>query len=111
MAAKKLPAEYKKSGPKTSRKTQGKNFGEMLADGGLTPHEIMIEAMRDEENYTPAERVQIARELMPYSVPKLNAIDPDIKTGDQTHEEWIDEMDDALDKHEQQKLERVKDAR
>lgn len=105
---KKLPSEHKRSGRAPVRKTQGKNFGEMLSDGGLTPHEIMIQAMRDENNFSAQERVQIARELMPYSVPRLNAVDPDIKTGDQTHEEWIDKMDAELDAHEQEK-ERVND--
>ena len=74
-----------------SRKKSSKAFHDMLRDGGQTPAGLLLETMRNKK--TPHdEKVAIAKHLTQYELPRLNAIEADVRNTEVTHEEWLDRL-------------------
>ncbi len=76
------------------------SFRDMLKDGGITPSSLMLQAIRGtvampkgEDPLTMRERVEIAAKLVQYELPRLAAIEADVRTDGKTQEEWLAELD------------------
>jgi len=88
--------------PKKKQAESG--FHNVLADGGPTPEGIMIAVMRGEDTiangkatgrpYTITPKmIEAAEKLLPYRLPKLNAVDQVQRNVEMTHEQWIASLD------------------
>lgn len=89
------------------KKEAERSFHEALAEGGETPESLMIKVLRGQDTVQidsesggrktkriTKDMIQAARDLLPYRLPKLNAIDAQVKNVDLTHEQWIEQMDE-----------------
>ncbi len=79
------------------------SFRDMLKDGGITPSSLMLRAIRGvvvmpkgEAPLSMRERVEIAAKLVQYELPRLAAIEADVRTDGKTQEEWLVELDGEL---------------
>lgn len=89
-------------------------FHSVLADGGPTPESIMIAVMRGEDTirkptirdgkdvggapYVITQKmIDAAEKLLPYRLPKLNAVDQVNRNVEMTHEDWINSIDNEGD--------------
>lgn len=96
------------------KKAAESGFHTVLADGGPTPESIMIAVMRDQETvYVPTfkegrdvggrphkitqKMIDAAEKLLPYRLPKLNAVDQVNRNVEMTHEDWINSIADEDD--------------
>lgn len=88
------------------RKEAERGFHEKIAEEGVTPEGIIQAVMMGESHVVLANgtRRKITREmrtaaetLLPYRLPKLNAIDAVQRNVDMTHEEWLKQMDEEND--------------
>lgn len=89
----------------TTKKEAEQDFHAILADGGPTPEQIMIAVMRGEKTikngnpkgghpYTITEKmIAAAEKLLPYRLPKLNAVDQVNRNVAMSHEDWIKSLD------------------
>lgn len=83
------------------RKANEQTFSGLFRDGAETPESIITKIMWGQQTITHAgKRKRITKEmqraaeaLLPYRLPRLNAIDAQVKNVEMTHEEWINEMD------------------
>lgn len=92
------------------KKAAESGFHTVLADGGPTPESIMIAVMRGEGTirvpklvdgkdpggapYKITEKmIEAAKQLLPYRLPKLNAVDQVNRNVEMTHEDWINSID------------------
>lgn len=73
---------------------------------GVTPEELLLLVMRgyrriNDKNakrrvlITP-QMIDAAKALMPYRLPKLNAIDAHVKNVTMTHEEWVNVIEGSI---------------
>lgn len=93
------------------KKAAESGFHTVLADGGPTPESIMIAVMRGEDTVRKAtirdgkdvggapykiteKMIDAAKQLLPYRLPKLNAVDQVNRNVEMTHEDWINSLDD-----------------
>jgi hypothetical protein len=80
-----------------SKKEAEQSFHEALQDGE-TPEGLIIKVMRGDTKLgnrkITALMVQAARDLLPYRLPKLNAIDAQVKNVELTHEQWLAQLED-----------------
>lgn len=88
----------------TTKKQAESGFHSVLADGGPTPEAIMIAVMRGEDTVNNGKAtgrnvkitqkmIDAAERLLPYRLPKLNAVDQVSRNVEMTHEDWINSID------------------
>lgn len=90
--------------PKKKRKAS-QNFSEILLDGGETPYGLLTKVMRSKEaakKVTPAQ-LQAARDLLPYALPRLQAIEAVPQGTLLGHEDALDQLDEGVKDGETQK--------
>lgn len=84
------------------KKEAEQGFHAILADGDLTPEDVMIAVMRGQKTITRKGKTtklsdkmyNAARDLISFRLPRLNAIDAVQKNVDMTHEDWLKSLDD-----------------
>lgn len=87
--------------PETDRKANELTFHSLFNDGSETPESIMVKVMNGQETIMHLGKrrrisktmINAAMALLPYRLPRLNAIDATTRTVEMTHEDWIAEMD------------------
>jgi hypothetical protein len=85
------------------RKEAEKTFHTLFKDGAETPESIMVKVMHGQTTIMHnGKRKRITKEmqnaasmLLPYRLPRLNAIDAVQRNVDMTHEEWLESLDDG----------------
>ena len=95
MSKPKAPKVRSAPGPSEEAKTQrrsGKNFLALLEDGDLRPSQLVLERMRDPD-VPMSERLELAKALLPYELPRLQAIDATVRT-ETTFEDALAELDE-----------------
>ena len=87
----------KKQQPAKERKRKAsQSFSDLLMDGKETPYGLLTKVMRDKEaakKVTPAQ-LQAARDLLPYALPRLQAIEAVPQGTIMGHEDALDALDD-----------------
>lgn len=84
------------------RKEAEKTFHTLFKDGAETPESIMVKVMHGQTTIMHnGKRKRITKEmqnaasmLLPYRLPRLNAIDAVQRTIEMTHEEWLEMIDE-----------------
>jgi len=86
----------------SKKKEAESGFHAVLADGLATPESVMIAVMRGETAILNGTRgrprkltprmIDAAEKLLPYRLPKLNAVDAVSRNVEMTHEDWINEI-------------------
>jgi len=96
------------------KKAAESGFHTVLADGGPTPEAIMIAVMRGDDTIRKPtikdgkdvggapfkitqKMIDAAEKLLPYRLPKLNAVDQVNRNVEMTHEDWISSIADDDD--------------
>jgi len=69
------------------------NFNQLLADGKETPHGFLVKVLRGEIKKPDAHKVAAARDLLPYSLPRLQAIEAVPQGTLTSHEDALDLLD------------------
>lgn len=85
-----------------TRQKAEKDLHRILQEGGVTPEELLVKVMYGQETVTvngktkkiTATMIAVARDFLPYRLPKLNSIDAQIKNVNMTTEEWLKAMDE-----------------
>lgn len=83
------------------RKANEQTFTGLFRDGAETPESIIAKVMWGQQTIMHAgKRKRITKEmqraaeaLLPYRLPRLNAIDAQVKNVEMTHEEWLESLD------------------
>lgn len=79
------------------KRVASQNFNELLMDGGETPYGLLTKVMRskDAAKKVTATQLQAARDLLPYSLPRLQAIEAVAPGTIMGHEEALDALDEG----------------
>lgn len=78
--------------PHTGRSS--KNFLARIEDGLKRPSELILDAMRDETKPL-ADRIELAKALLPYELPRLQSIEAHVKT-QVTFEDAMSELENGM---------------
>ena len=86
--------------PTKDRKANEITFNSLFTDGSETPESIMVRVMHGQTTIMhngkrrriTKQMQQAASMLLPYRLPRLNAVDAVTRNVDMTHEEWIASM-------------------
>ena len=87
---------------RTNRRSASVSFQEQLNDGGLKPSELLLTEMRDEKR-SKAERLEIAKTLLPFEIPKLQSIEAE-HSGTISHEDALKALDGDADDEDAETL-------
>ena len=79
-----------------------KQFNELLQDRNVSPELVLVAVMSGQTEIKVGSKavkitdkmIEAAKTLLPHRLPRLNAIDADVRNVDMTHEEWLASLDD-----------------
>lgn len=77
----------------------------LFKEGAVSPEELMVKVMhgdekifvKSKERRITTKMIDAAKTLLPYRLPRLNAIDAEVKTIEIPHEVWVAQMAAGLD--------------
>lgn len=87
----------------SERRANEQTFHGLFSDGSETPESIMVQVMNGKTHICQKGHkrritntmIDAAKCLLPYRLPRLNAIDAVNRNVEMTHEEWVRMMDEG----------------